>query len=193
MIEGQLMSRPGRPRKSAGREPSGRLKHSGPSAREREITAVAASQPHRRAFEKPTDPLTGYALGRLLLVEGQSEGEGITPRQHDAGLKFVSLYTRNARLRGWPNPNLKSPGNLMVAAGLDVAPEPDDDTIASLRREWQEAYRAILDAEKDFGPLFEAVKRVCIEDRDPDVGGMRFTQIGALRIALNALAHLWRG
>jgi hypothetical protein len=204
MIEAKTMTRTftvvrkGRKRKpGVPRDAKGRIASGFDRERPEEIRRVVEMQPHRRHRKdvtvdgktiKRSDPLYGYALGRLLVAGMGHKGDGLTQDQHDAGVWFTSLYKANARLRGWPNQNVKSPSTILLAAGLDCLPDDDPERIIAVRRRWQDAYRAIFDVQKDFGPVFEALKRACVEDLDPANAG----ELGALRLALNALARIRR-
>jgi len=184
----------GRPRKTGvPRNDKGRIASGFDRERPEEIRRVVEMQPHRRNRKDFTyqgkkitksDPLYGYSLGRLRVAGMGDKGDGITQEQHDAGMKWMQLHVRYCHYQGFASPNLQSPAMQMVARGLTCAPDPDEDVILKVRRQWADAYEAI----NRYGNHFELLKRVIIEDRDPT----NMLELGALRIALNALVHLWR-
>jgi hypothetical protein len=185
-----MATKVGRPRrKGVPRYKGGQIVHADRGERPEDVmgVVVAYRQKHLGAKEfkdkdkvvKVTDARWGYALGRLWLMSA------ITEEQHDILCKFINLYTRNAILRGWPTPNLKSASAILIAKGESCAPEAEEDRINNLRRDWESAYRCIH-ATQD-GLSFESIKLVCIEDRDPQP-----QHFGPLRVVANALAHLWK-
>lgn len=123
------------------------------------------------------DPLLGYALGRLR-YSGEIDG-----KQHDAGSYFIWLWKANARVRGWPSPNVRSIGADMAASGLSTHPEESDEWIADIKRKWSDTYRFIMGAQRDFGPIFEILKRTIVED----IGPQNAEELGNLKIGLNAI------
>ena len=175
----------GKPRETGDRYPCGQLKHKNRGETPEEIRRVAESQPHRRHQAKPSDPLHGYALGRLRVAGMGDKGDGISQRQHDAGWTWAELHLRHSHLQGFQIPNLPSPTMQVVSRGLSCAPDPDDEVISRVRRRWADAAEAVT---SHVGPRgLELLKQVCVCDRDPGP-----QEIGVLRMALNALAHLWR-
>lgn len=186
-------------RKKARRYPSGQLHHSERGEKPDQIKATVMGQPHRRGATivrfagreiKRDDPLWGYALGRLFLAGLQSDGEGITERQYQAGMRWAELHIRHSRYQGFSDPNPRSSALIAVAHGLALEPEPDEDVIIRIRRQWSDAYRALADRATDHGhpSPYQVLRDVTISDAMPRAG----LELGNLRIALNALAHLWR-
>lgn len=133
----------------------------------------------KAARKRVSDPLLGYALGRFLYARE------IDQKQHDAGLYFVWLWKSNARVRGWPSPNVRAIDYGSNIGGFSVHAEGSDDWVMDIRRKWQDAYRGIMDAQKDFGPIFEILKRTIVED----IGPKDMQELGNLRIGLNAINH----
>lgn len=129
------------------------------------------------ARKRVSNPLLGYALGRFLYAKEIDQG------QHDAGLYFAWLYQANAKVRGWPSPNIRAIDYSAALSGFSTHPEASDEWVRDVRRKWEDAYRFILDAQKDFGPVFEILKRTLIED----IGPRNMEELGNLRIGLNAI------
>lgn len=128
------------------------------------------------ARKRIRDPLLGYALGRLRYAKE------IDPRQYDAGMYFAWLWRAHAKVRGLPSPNVKAL-DYGAAQGLSIHPEDSDEWVADVRRKWADAYRFIFEAQKDFGPVFEILRRTLVED----IGPRNLVEMGNLRIGLNAI------
>lgn len=192
------------PRAGVERYPSGQIKHSQrqPRESEEEATATAldarvrqvlgvehwikargAQQALTAARKKVDNPLLGYALGRLLVVGRKDPADGINQAQHDAGEHFIRLYRARAKIGGWPSPNVRSIGADMVAGGLSTHPEDSDEWVADIRRRWEQMYGLIMEADGQKGEVFEALKRLLIED----LGPQSVREIGAIRVGLNAI------
>lgn len=134
-----------------------------------------ALKEQRRKVDKD---LLGYALGRLYYTEQ------ITEAQHDAGRYFIGVYLANARIRGWPSPNIRSPGAEMVAKGMSCHAEDTDEWVFEMRRKFQDITRAIYDMRQE--DVFEGLKRALIEDLDP----INPDALGALKAGLNEIARI---
>lgn len=192
------------PKRRAGveRYPSGQIKHShrrGES--EEEATATALEARVRRlwgveawlrlretgglpaAKQAASNPLLGSALGVLFHVGKKHEDIGISAKQYSAGAYFGWLYRANAKVRGWPSPNVRAIDYGAVTGGLSVHPEDSDEYIIDIRRKWSDMYRSIIDADRQAGAVFEILKRVLLENLGPD----NIEEIGHLRIGLNAI------
>ena len=125
------------------------------------------------------DPLLGSALGRLLLMGRRDTGEGITKTQYGAGGYFGWLYRANAKVRGWPSPNAKALDYGAAAPGFSTHDEDSDEYVTDVKRKWSDLYGTVMEADGRQGKVFEALKRVLLEDLDADVG--------ELRMGLNAI------
>ena len=148
------------------------------SARAECITAVVKAQPHRRGNDTQ---LAGFALGRLYLTKQ------IDRDQFAAGEKYTTLAIRHMRDISGTLPRFPSVMADNTASGLSTSPDMDDDQIFALRRDWEDAMRALNDA----GDLHNAVRAltgVCVMDRDIDT----VPELGTLRTSLNVLHRLWR-
>lgn len=153
-------------------------------ARIRQLLGVEVWQASRRnerdlieIRSKIRNPLLGYALGRFLY------GREIDQKQHDAGLYFAWLWRANAKIRGWPFPNVRAIDYGASSGGISTHPESSPEFIMDIRRKWEDAYRFIMDAQTDFGPIFEILKRTLVED----IGPRDEEELGNLRIGLNAI------
>jgi hypothetical protein len=129
------------------------------------------------ARKRVRNPLLGYALGRFLY------GQEIDQKQHDAGLYFAWLWRANAKVRGLPSPNAKALDYGAIQMGLSTHPEASDEYVSDIRRKWETTYRFIMEAQGDFGPVFEILKRTLVED----IGPRNAEELGNLRIGLNAI------
>lgn len=129
------------------------------------------------ARRRVSNPLLGYALGRFLYAKE------IDKDQHDAGAYFLWLYRSNAKVRGWPSPNVRAIDYGAISGGFSTLEEGSDEWVADVKKKWERAYRLILEAQKDFGPVFEILKRTLIED----IGPRNMEELGNLRIGLNAI------
>lgn len=139
------------------------------------------AQRNERALEaarkRVRNPLLGYALGRFM------HANEITRDQHDAGLYFLWLYSAHAKIMGLPSPNAKALDYGAVQGGLSTHPESSEEYVRDIRRKWEKAYKFILQAQEDFSPVFEILKRTLVEDIGPQNG----YELGNLRIGLNAI------
>jgi hypothetical protein len=176
----------GRKRKQGPRQPNGQLCRPPKSEVEAEVVKVVELQPHRRFQAKPSDPLHGYALGRLRVAGMGFAGDGINEAQHDAGETYGKLRVEWCHAKGIAIPNLPSPGMQMVARGLSCSPEPDEEAIIKKLRAYGDARSAVIHYVGPRGA--ELLDRVVVQDYDPTSDN----ELGTLRMALNALCHLWR-
>ncbi|MEZ0171040.1 hypothetical protein [Microvirga sp. TS319] len=165
-------------------EDSDAVRRTAEEARIRQLWGVDVWLKERRsektlaeARKRAGDPLLGYALGRFLYARE------IDQKQHDAGMYFAWLWKANAKIRGWPSPNVKALDYDASFPGLSTYPESSDAYVAEIRRKWGDTYRYILQAQQDFGPVFEILKRTLLED----VGPRNASELGNLRIGLNAI------
>jgi hypothetical protein len=161
-----------------------KVKQTAEEARIRQLLGVDVWQAAKRderalaeARKRVSNPHLGYALGRFLYANE------IDQKQHDAGMYFAWLWRANAKVRGWPSPNVRAIDYGATLAGLSTHPEGSDEWVRDIRRKWEDAYRFILDAQKDFGPVFEILKRTLVED----IGPRNMDELGNLRIGLNAI------
>ncbi|MEV5407106.1 hypothetical protein AB0L20_31815, partial [Streptomyces albidoflavus] len=124
---------------------------------------------------------------------------GISKSQYAAGTYFGGLYRAAGKVKGWRVPNIRSIGGETVSSGfysddeldLDRATSPEharqiQDRIDEVKRNWADMYRAIMDADRNGGDVFEALKRTLLEDLDP----RSQAEIGSLRTGLNAINHM---
>lgn len=169
------------------RQPPEAITATAEEARIRQLLGVDVYLAARRkgklgeARKRVSNPLLGYALGRFLYA-----GE-IDQKQHDAGAYFLWLYKANAKVRGWPSPNVRAIDYGAIPGGYSTHPEDSDEWARDVKRRWEEAYAAIYDANgdrgKSIGPIMEILKRVLVED----IGPSNAYELGNLRVGLNAV------
>jgi hypothetical protein len=192
----EVAVRCGRPRRQGvPRNASGRIAYGHDRERPEDAMAVVLLQPHRRGRQtftyerkeiKPSDPLYGYAIGRLRVAGMGCRGDGISEEQFAAAETYGRLRIEWCHAKGVPIPNLPSPGMQMVAKGLSCSPEPDEDLIVKRLRAYGDARSKVIEY---VGPKGAALlDRVVIQDYDPK----DWTELGTVRTALNAVAHLHR-
>jgi hypothetical protein len=140
--------------------------------------------------EKLDDSDYGSALGLLVLAERQEPGRGITRDQYDYGVKWATLHCRYSRLMGFASVTPKSPGIALIAKETGDGAEPDEEVIMAVRRQWADCFRELQDVSIGHGKPspYDMLFRVCLEDVDP----VAPTELGNLRIALNALRRVFK-
>lgn len=181
-------TRPGRPSKSGRRrDANGRSRGESPA----EILAVALAQ--RIKAGAPADDalnaLYGSAIG-ILHRRWQicaSDPTGLSAEQYHAAQSYISIVVRYCELMGIPLPR--------PAGAEDGAtrPDPDDETVARVRRRFADFRRVLLDCGAALGlgsRVNAAVYRLCIED--PPLETVRPSELEALRYGLNAIARVMR-
>jgi hypothetical protein len=168
------------------------------------IRAVALSYRARDVgWAAAGDPLAGYTLGRLFLRyqrSGFQDPGAIDERQFNAGQRYANLIRRHAGLMGLSLGNPKSQGFELVASGLSCAQEADDETVLKVRRQWNDCYRALMEAGRQFELGPEGIKSrtrqrvatltydVCLDRVSAET--LTRSDIGLLRIGLNTLAKV---
>ena len=162
------------------------------SESEEEAMRVALGQPHRRNIPKhrhedgkridnhPRDPRAGYALGRLYL-HGQIDRD-----QLGAGQRYVELALRHMHHITGHLPKFPSQAINDTVKGLDCSADMPDEKAMELRRAWSEAQRALADT-CEWQACASALVSIGIMDREP----RSVTEMGSLRVGLNALHRLW--
>lgn len=179
-------NRRGRPRKTTVvRDASGK------SRGEVVDLSVVLNQPHRRDRPDPQSRLLGYALGRLLergLVDG---------RQYQAGERWsavVAAYRR--QLLSAPSGSTRS-GEMAerVSTGFspwegehhEVDPEQAEKDRQALKAKYDCCFENLCALGRVLGrqhAIINTVRKVCIDDRDPNE-----QEVGDLRVGLNCLAR----
>lgn len=135
--------------------------------RERSEIGVAMNNPERRSFgDQARQPLTGYALGRLMLT-GR-----IDPDLHGAGLAYEGIFRCHSAMTGLTRiDGGASIGALMVAAGISVTAEPDEEAVMQIRRKWSNIRREIewtADRAITVGMMESALRAICIDGAHED-------------------------
>ncbi|WP_040639332.1 hypothetical protein [Microvirga lotononidis] len=133
------------------------------------------------ARKRVSNPLLGYALGRLLF---QKE---IDQNQYDAGMYFAWLWKAHAKVRGLPSPNVRAIDYGAITGGYSTHPEDSEGWVMDVRRRWEDAQSALYHANGDqgrtTGPLRAILLRVLVED----IGPQDKYEMGNLRVGLNAI------
>ena len=182
---------PGRKRKLGKRYPCGkRTKH------QLEVDAMStAIEARKRLFgvssRQAKDERLGTALGRLAFREFISES------QYQAGLAFGQLYHSHRTTMGLPSPSPRSVAGLLINEGIFGASpgEPVPEVIERLKRRFNAATDTLdaCDREQRMSigrrPTLLIYRVVCA---DEDAMHWPEEDIGNLRVALNALARLFR-
>lgn len=182
----KLINSAGRPPKAGvGRYPSGSIIHLDrkPAETEEQILATATAQPHRKPYSDKRSAMAGHAAGRLFLAGAEN---GLSKGQFQTLETYTRLNIRHMRLVTGTMPRWPSMMAERIAAGVVNSPDPDDDNIYELRRQWEDAQCAIMDA-GDYQAGVRILMAVGVMDRDVTT----MAELGALRTALNALQRLW--
>ena len=181
----------GRKRKSGKRHPCGKRIRA-EIERDGMRTVLEARQRHYGVTARQArDERLGTALGRLAFWDL------ISPVQYEAGLKFGELYQRHHLVQGLPLPNPRSIAGLMIVAGMSSgsSPEPDCDVVARIRDRFDVATDALDACDRDNRmargrkPSLLLYRIVCV---DEDTTLWPASDLGNLRVALNALARVFR-
>jgi hypothetical protein len=184
--------RAGRKRKPGLRYPCGKLKRE-ETEREAMATALGARQRHYGLTAKQArDERLGSSLGRLSFFQL------ISVQQYDAGVRFGKLYQAHHAVMGLPTPEPQSITAIMIAAGLVegvVTTEAPEETIENLRKHFNAATNALDQCDREHRmaagrkPSLLLYRAVCA-DEDTTLWNER--DLGKLRVALNALARVFR-
>ena len=122
----------------------------------------------------------GSALGRLRKA---GPGEGISKTQYEAAGYFGWLYREFwTRKHGSPPPNPRALDYGAAPSGISTHPEDSDEYIADIERKFRACHGAILSVGSRMCNVFEAMKRLLVEDIMPTED-----EIGDIRLALNAI------
>lgn len=150
--------------------------------RERELESLGIDKKHA------LDQLAGFTLGLLRLRGRDSENKdpgGISQEQYEAGQSWARIVHRYMAINGMKG-GIRTPSFLMVAGGMDTAPDPDERDILRVRRQFVDCYDALAHAAQSHGHRVQLVTwSVCIENI-----AVRFLTpacYGYLRVGLNAL------
>lgn len=186
------MSRPRKP--GAVRDAAGRARGEPPHL----VRAVALAQRLREVGPEHVDnPLAGHALGRLRLrhqPHGPQDPCSISQEQYEAGERYARIAHQHARIMGYASGSPQSARLNVGLHGIVCAEEPDAATIAGVRRAFADCYRVLMDAGRAIGQGTQVALvtyNVCLDRRRME--GLTVTEIGNLKVGLNALARLWRG
>ena len=139
------------------------------------------------------DALAGFALGRLLLRNRADRGDpgSINEEQYSAGQAWANLVRRHATIMGYSLGTPKSPSFMLAGSGHLCVEEPDEATIITVRRQWSDCYRALMDVCRTHGlAVRDILYAVCIDNRN--INSLSATDFGNLRIGLNALVKVLR-
>ena len=156
-----------------------------------EITATARAQ-RVKAGAAPDDALNalnGTTIG-ILHRRWQlcaSDPGGVSGDQYHAAQAYIATVFHYAQIMGLPLP---WPG---TAASRPTRSDPDEQTIAAVRRRFANFRRALLEAGAAIGAgsrVNAVVYRVCIED--PGIDAVSKADIENLRYGLNAIARVAR-
>lgn len=170
-------------RQGVDRYANGRIMNRARGETPQQITATARAQREKFFGAKESNwdmPLMGFVVGRLYLQKA------IDARQMSAARVFTIRAVRYFQKIGAGLPKFPSIAAEAVASGIACSPDPDDDTIASIRS----AYREVQDALADCGHLFSGNKllmKVCIMDREPSDMVEKREMIAALNAIANRL------
>jgi hypothetical protein len=182
---------PGRKRKPGKRYPCGKR-----TRQELEKDAMrVALDARRRHFgvtaKQAKDERLGTALGRLAFRELISEA------QYQAGVAFAQLYRDHHAVVGLPSPSPRSVAGLLINEGIFGASpsEPALEVLEKLKRRFNDATNVLdaCDREQRMSagrrPTLLVYRVIC---SDEDALHWGEDDIGNLRVALNALARLFR-
>jgi hypothetical protein len=181
----------GRKRKAGARYPSGKRTR---ETTERDVlsTAIDARRRHFGVTSKEArDERLGTSLGRLAFKGVISDS------QYQAGIKFAELHYRFTSMFGLPQPNPQSASNLLINEGV-FGSSPSEVTIDAIERVRMryDTVRSALeecDREQRYAvgrqPSRLIYQVVCL---DCEMDEQREGDIGSLRIALNALARIFK-
>lgn len=162
------------------------------AVRERELLKMGLPLKGSQAL----DQLAGFTLGCLLLRGRANKDDpgGISQDQYDAGDAWQKLCRRHAAIMGYKL-SVKSPSFLMVAGGLNTAPEPDETEIERVKAKWSACYDKIMEVcreeklrGRDILRARDVVYGVCVENWP--LSHLRAGDFGLLRLTLNALGKV---
>lgn len=153
--------------------------------------SVVLKQPHRAGRRDPESRLLGYALGRLLergLIDGQ---------QYQAGERWSAVVASYRRqLLSAPSGSTRS-GEMAERVSSGFAPwegevrEIDPEQAEKDRQSLKSKYDCCFENLCALGrvlhrqhAIINAVRKVCVDDRDPSEN-----EVGDLRLGLNCLVR----
>lgn len=126
----------------------------------------------------------GHTLGRLRMLGDN----GISEKQYHTGMSYGQLVRRHAGIMGY-SLDIKSPGFELVSRGESASPQPHEDVILKMRKQFSDCYRFLMDACKDHGMAVATQTYDACLDRLTYVT-LPFGSIGNIRIGLNALGKV---
>lgn len=201
------MAKTGPKRKTGvGRYPGGQIRHSDRVPEDpADIVALEASVRHIWGVEKwlecranpaamaaareaVRDQALRTPLGKLRRAGRE---DGISGKQHSAGIYFGWLLNERNTLRGPPSPNPRSPDYGAVPTPSTEAVQPvsfseyekgTEEWEKDVLKRFEVMYGAIIEADRRGGKIFEILKRTLVEDIMPTED-----ELGDLRIGLNAI------
>jgi hypothetical protein len=136
--------------------------------------------------------LAGFTLGKLRL-RGAHDPGGISEDQYLAGNEWARIIHRHAMVMGYEvKRSPKSPGFVMVSAGVSCTAEPSEDEIGRIRSRFTAAYDALVMACRDHGGmrLRDVTYGVCVDNWP--VEELSEVDYGMLRIGLNVIGRALR-
>lgn len=169
------------------------------------IKAVAWAYRAKEVGDKhKADPLAESLLGRLKLigdsnsrlpVTATQDPAGISEDQYNTGFAFAMLIHRHANIMGISLGNIKAASFMMVASGLSILPEPDEEVIMKIKGRMRDCDRVLLDAGNQYGQgsrVRTITYDVCLDRMK--FADLQFTPhgMGNLRVGLNALGRVLR-
>lgn len=201
------MAKTGPKRKTGvGRYPGGQIKHSDRvpeepadivalEARVRQLLSVekwleCRANPAAMAAARDAvrDRDLGSPLGKLRML---GRDDGISRKQHSAGVYFAWLVNERNMLRGPPSPNVQ-------AVNYGCAPTPTLEPVEPVSfsehekgteewekdvlRRYERMYGAIIQADRHGGKIFEILRSTLIVEAMP-----KEDELGDLRMGLNAI------
>ncbi len=184
-----------RPRKAGVRRDRNGKSRGEPEVIAPEVMAVRVREAMKDGVkpEDAKDQLAGFTLGRLFLrgrYQNPKDPGSISEEQYQAGVQWASIVRKHAAIMGY-RLDIHTPSFVMVAGGLDGAPEPEHEVIMRIRRQWSDCYSALMDTCRVYGMRVRDVTYgVCVENWP--AGSLSAEDYGLLRYGLNTLAKLFR-
>lgn len=183
-----------RRKRSVLRDPTGRSLGEPPEL----VRAVVLAQRIRHVgSEHAENPLAGHALGRLRLLHqphGLQDPCSVSPEQYAAGERYAVIAARHAAIMGYAIGSPRAAAFGLCADGMSCEQEPDETVILSVRREFADCYRTLMDAGRAIGQgtkVALVTYDICLDRRGFE--SLTRADIGNLKVGLNALARLFRG
>jgi len=143
------------------------------------------------APELASNQLSGFTLGRLLLLRRASEKHpdpmSISEDQYNVGNHWCRIIHNHARIMGYklsvPSPSME------IGGGLSCSDDPSDDEIAHIRGLFRVTYNALMAVCRAEGSLRprDVTYGVCVENWPLKI--ISREDVGKLRISLNEMGR----